>query len=133
MPNVVVFKISQKKAPAMINIDKLMKLRLILKEIIFITKNTEFKNDNQLSVKICQLLSMLVHMQSLNISIRTELIENFFSIRPDFPHEITNQIKNGVDNIILFDRRKANPDRRKSHTNLANDRRIGIADRRKSA
>jgi hypothetical protein len=74
---------------------------------------------------------MLVHMQSLNISIRAELIEKLFSIRIDLPHEILNQIKNRADNIILFDRRRASPDRRKLHTYLANDQRSGIADRRK--
>ena len=115
----------------MINLDKLLKLRSILKEIILITKGAEFKNDNQLTVKIFQLLDMLVHMQSLNISIRAELIEKLFSIRPDLSHKITNQ-KKKEPIIILLDRRKVNPDRRNLHTYLANDRRFGIADRRKS-
>jgi hypothetical protein len=108
-----------------------MKLRSIFKEIISITKDAEFKNDNQLSVKICQLLDMLVHMQSINIFIRAELIEKLFSIRPDLSHKIINQ-KKKEPIIILYDRRKVNPDRRKLHIHLANNRRIGIADRRKS-
>ena len=69
--------IPKKSATAMINLDNLLKLRSLSKEIISITKDAEFKNDNQLSVKICQLLDMLVDMQSLNISIRSELIEKF--------------------------------------------------------
>jgi hypothetical protein len=99
--------ISQKRATAMINLDNLVKLRSLSKEIILITKDAEFKNDNQLSVKICQLLDMLVHMQSLNISIRSELIEKLFSIRPDLSHKIINQ-KKQEQNIILFARRKVN-------------------------
>ena len=69
-------------------------------------------------------------MQSLNISIRAELILKLFSIRPD---KIMNQAKNGAEVIVLYDRRKVNQDRRKLNTYLANDRRVGIANRRKSA
>jgi hypothetical protein len=114
----------------MINSDKLLKLRSLLAELIIITKDADSKNDNQLSEKIRRLLDMLVHMQSLNISIRAELIAKLFSIRPD---KIINQIKNGAEVIVLYDRRKANQDRRKLHTYLANDQRIGVANRRKSA
>ena len=99
--------ISKKRATAMINLDNLVKLRSLSKEIILITNDAEFKNDNQLSVKICQLLDMLVHMQSLNISIRSELIEKLFSIRPGLSHKIINQ-KKQEQNIILFARRKVN-------------------------
>ena len=116
--------------PPMINSDKILKLRSLLAELIIITKDADSKNDNQLSEKIRQLLDMLVHMQSLNISIRAELIAKLFSIRPD---KIMNQVKNGAEVIVLYDRRKVNQDRRKLHTYLANDRRIGIATRRKSA
>jgi hypothetical protein len=116
--------------PPMINSDKLLKLRSLLAELIIITKDADSKNDNQLSEKIRQLLDMLVHMQSLNISIRAELIAKLFSIRPD---KIMNQVKNGAEVIVLYDRRKVNQDRRKLNTYLANDRRIGIANRRKSA
>ena len=116
--------------PPMINSDNLLKLRSLLTELIMITKDADFKNDNQLSEKIRQLLDILVHMQSLNISIRAELIAKLFSIRPD---KIMNQVKNGAEVIVLYDRRKVNQDRRKLHTYLANDRRIGIANRRKSA
>ena len=119
----------------MINSDKLLKLRLLSKEIILITKDAEFKNDNQLAVKIFQLLDILIHMQALNISIRAELIEKLFSIRPGLSRKIINQ-KKKEPIIILFDRRKVNPYRPKLHTCLnpyfANDRRRGIADRRKS-
>jgi hypothetical protein len=113
----------------MINSDKLLKLRSLLAELIIITKDADSKNDNQLSEKIRRLLDMLVHMQSLNISIRAELIAKLFSIRPD---KIMNQVKNGAEVIVLYDRRKVNQDRRKLNTYLANDRRIGIANRRKS-
>jgi len=91
----------------MIKLGNLLKLRSLSNEIISITKDAEFKNDNQLSVKIFQLLDMLVHMQSLNISIRSELINQLFSIRPDLSHKIINK-KKQEQNIILFDRRKAN-------------------------
>jgi hypothetical protein len=119
--------------PNMINLDKLLKLRSILNKIISITRDAEFNNSDQLSVKIFQLLDMLVHMQSLNISIRTELIEKFIYIRPDLSNKIKNQIKKGADIFVLYDRRKINLDRRKLHTYLANDQRIGIADRRKGS
>ena len=114
----------------MINSDKILKLRSLLAELIIITKDADSKNDNQLSDKIRQLLDMLIHMQSLNISIRAELIAKLFSIHPD---KIMNQVKNGAEVIVLYDRRKVNQDRRRLHTYLANDRRIGIATRRKSA
>jgi len=117
----------------MINFDNLLKLRSIISKIILIAKDIEFKNDNQLSEKIYQIMDMLVHMQSLVISARAELIQKLFAIRPHLPHKTINQVKNGADNIILFDRRKPNPDRRNLHTYLANDRRSGIADRRKRA
>jgi len=42
----------------------------------------------------------LVHMQSLNISIRSELINQLFSIRPDLSHKIINK-KKQEQNIIL--------------------------------
>jgi hypothetical protein len=119
--------------PDLINLDKLLKLRSILNEIISITRDAEFNKSDQLPVKIFQLLDMLVHMQSLNISVRTELIEKFISIRPDLLHKIKNQIKKSADIIVLYDRRKISLDRRKLHTYLANDRRIGIANRRKGS
>ena len=119
--------------PDMINLDKLLKLRSILNEIISISRDAEFNKSDQLPVKIFQLLDMFVHMQSLNISVRTELIEKFISIRPDLLHKIKNQIKKSADIIVLYDRRRINLDRRKLHTYLANDRRIGIATRRKGS
>jgi hypothetical protein len=119
--------------PDMINSDKLLKIILLANKIILLAKDADFKNDHQLPVKIYRLLDMLVHMQSLNISIRTELIEKFISIRPDLSHKIKNNLKKGADIVVLFDRRKVNQDRRKLHTYLANDQRIGIADRRNSA
>jgi hypothetical protein len=132
MFNNLAFKISKKKMLDMINLDKLLKLRSILNEIISITRDAEFNNSDQLPVKIYQLLDMLVHMQSLNISVRIELIEKFISIRPDLSHKTKNQLKKGADIVVLYDRRKVNPDRRKLHTYLANDQRIGIVDRRNS-
>ena len=121
--------IYKKKITTLINLDNLLKLILILTETILITKDAEFKNDNQLSEKIRQLFDMLIHMQSLNISIRAELIAKLFSISPE---RIMNQITNGAEVIALYDRRKVNQDRRKLHTYLANDRRIGMANRLKS-
>jgi hypothetical protein len=118
-------------ANGMINFDKILNLRSILNEIMLITKDAQFKNADLPSVKICHLLDKLVHMQSLNLSIRAELIEKMFSTRQDLLPEIINRIKSGKDNIILFDRRRVNADRRKLYTYLADDRRIGIADRRK--
>jgi hypothetical protein len=117
----------------MINSDNFMKLRWIFNEVILNARDAELKTADQPTVKICRLLDNLVQMQSLIISIRAELIENVFSIDPELPREITNQIKSEADNIILFNRRKANADRRKLHTYLSNDRRIGIANRRNSA
>jgi hypothetical protein len=55
------------------------------------------------------------------------------ALHPDLLHKIKNQIKNSADIIVLYDRRKINLDRRKLHTYLANDRRIGIANRRKGS
>ena len=117
----------------MINSDNFMKLRSIFNEVMLNARDAELKNADQLSVKICHLMDSLVQMQSLIISIRAELIEKMFSIHPELPREITNQIKSEADNIILFNRRKAKADRRELHTYLPNDRRIGIANRRNSA
>ena len=44
--------------------------------------------------------------------------------------KIKNKLKKSADIVVLYDRRKVNPDRRKLHTYLANDQRIGIVDRR---
>lgn len=132
LAKIVAFKLSQEKKTAMIKLDNLWKLQSIFKEIILVATDAGVQDDSQRSVKICQLLEMLVHMQSLNVSIRTELIGVLLSTRPDFPPDILNQIRNGANNIILFDRRKAKPDRRRLHTFLASDRRSGIADRRQS-
>lgn len=117
----------------MINSDNFMKLRSIFNEVMLNARDAELKNADQPSLKICRLLDNLVQMQSLIISIRAELIKKMFSIHPELSREITNQIKRQADNIILFDRRKANADRRKLHTYLSNDRRVGIANRRNSA
>jgi hypothetical protein len=117
----------------MINSDNLMKLQAIFEEIILETKDAELKNVDPPLAKMSHLLDDLAHMQSLIISIRAELIEKVFSIRPDLPCEITNQIKSGADNIILFNRREADADRRKLQAYVADDRRIGLANRRHSA
>jgi hypothetical protein len=117
----------------MINSDNFMKLRSSFNEILVSAGDAELKNGDQPSAKILQLLDNLVQMQSLIISIRAELIKKMFSINPELPREITNQIKSGADNIILFNRRKVNADRRILHTCVANDRRNGIANRRNSA
>jgi hypothetical protein len=95
--------------PDLINLDKLLKLRSILNEIISITRDAEFNKSDQLPVKIFQLLDMLVHMQSLNISVRTELIEKFISIRPDLLHKIKNQIKKSADIIVCQSALKIDP------------------------
>ena len=117
----------------MINSDNLSKLRSIFEEIILNTRDAEFKNTARPSAKMFYVLDDLVHMQSLIVSIRAELIEKVFSIHPDLPGEIANRIKSGVDNIILFNRRNVDADRRKLHTCLADDRRLGMANRRHSA
>ena len=117
----------------MINSDNLMKLQAIFEEISIETRDAELQNVDPPLAKMSRLLDNLSHMQSLIISIRAELIEKAFSIRPDLPHEITNQIKNGSDNIILFNRRKAEADRRKLNAYVAEDRRTGLANRRHSA
>jgi hypothetical protein len=117
----------------MIKSDNLSKLRSIFEEIVINTRDAEFNNTARPSAKIFNVLDELVHMQSLIVSIRAELIEKVFSIRPDLPREITSQIKSGSDNVILFNRRKVEADRRKLHTFLADDRRLGMANRRHSA
>lgn len=123
----------------MLNIDKLLKIQAINNEILTFEKNSDFKNDNQLSVKIFQMLDMLVHMQSINISIRAELIDKLFSMRPNLRDEILDQATNGQDNLILFDRRKAHSERQEiagdltsdRRSNPVSDRRSGIPDRRR--
>jgi DNA-binding MarR family transcriptional regulator len=117
--------------PSIINPDKLLKLHLSLKEMMASAYVADVKDTKQFSVKIPHLLGILVNMQTLNISIRSELIEKLFSARPDIADKIKKQIKNGKDNIILFDRRRSKPDRRKLHTFIFNDKRSGIADRRR--
>jgi hypothetical protein len=118
---------------AMINSDNLSKLRRIFEEIMLSTKDAEFKNAALPSAKTFHVLDELVHMQSLIVSIRAELVEKVFSIHPDLPAEITNKVKSGADNIILFNRRKVDADRRKLRTFIADDRRLGLANRRQSA
>jgi hypothetical protein len=114
----------------MINSNNLLKLQAIFEDIVSETKDAEFKNIDPPLAKMSHLLDDLAQMQSLIISIRAELIEKVFSIRPNLPEEITNQIKIGANNIILFNRRKADADRRKLHSYVADDRRTGLANRR---
>ena len=77
----------------MINSDNMAKLQLINKEILLITKNPEFEEGELASEKIYQLLDRFLHMQSLIISIRTELLVKLFSIYPYLPHEVTQSDK----------------------------------------
>ena len=115
----------------MLNVNNLLKIQAIINEIPTFAKNADFKDDNQLSVKIFQILDMLVHMQSINISIRAELIDKLFSMRPNLRDEILDQAINGRDNIILFDRRRTNPERRELPSDLTSDRRSNpVSDRR---
>ena len=101
----------------MINYDNILRLQSIFEDILLLAKEAEFNNASLPSVKICHLLDKLVHMQSLNISIRAELVEKMFSLRSDLPPEIINRMRSRKDNIILFDRRKkGRADRRKSYT-----------------
>lgn len=76
------------------------------------------------------LLSLLFQIQSLVISIRAErCLDQFVA---EYSHETQNTSYNneGAD-IIPWDRRQIERDRRKLRTYLADDRRTGFADRRK--
>ncbi len=116
----------------MLNIDKLQKIQLVINEILTFDSKSEFADDDQLSVKIFQMLDMLVHMQTITISIRAELIDKLFSMRPNLRDEVLDQAINGQDNIILFDRRKAHPEGREFKSDLIGDRRSNpYSDRRR--
>jgi hypothetical protein len=135
------FQIRGEGGIGMLNVDKLLKIQSVINEIIAFEKSSDFKDDNQLSVKIFHILDMLVHMQSINISIRAELIDKLFDLRPNLRERVIDAATNGQDNIILFDRRKAISERAEAPEELGNDRRkhpphdrrSGIPDRRRGS
>jgi hypothetical protein len=112
----------------MVKFDNLLNLRSIFQEITLIKKESEVVDENDLPAKISQLLDRLAYMQALNISIRVELTEKLLSL---LPAKTARNKQKRADNVIAFDRRKSDPDRRNLHTFLARDRRCGIADRRR--
>jgi hypothetical protein len=115
----------------MIKFDNLLSLRSIFREITLVKKETEALDGTELAAKILRLLDRLIYMQTLNVSIRAELIEKLLPILPALSAETSRKIKKMADNVILFDRRRAGQERRELHTYLARDRRCGIADRRR--
>jgi hypothetical protein len=80
----------------MIDSENLLKLNRIHNEILQIANDSDFNGRRPESEKIYQLLDRFVHMQSLIISIRTELLVRLFSIYPYLPHEIKQPDKEGL-------------------------------------
>jgi hypothetical protein len=117
----------------MIKFDSLLGLRSIFQEITLITNDTEVIDKNELAAKICRLLDRLIYMQTLNMSIRAELIEKLLSILPALSPETVSKIQKEAGNLTLLHRRRAGQERRKLSTYLAKDRRSGITDRRRRA
>jgi len=70
------------------------------------------------------------HIHFLNSSLE-EHLEKIGDMRDQLLSDSGIHFKEGADNLIQFDRRRTIKDRRKLKTFIANDRRSGIADRRK--
>jgi len=112
-------------------IDNLKKLNEILAESRMFARDLSLSKGTTLYRKIMKLLILLVKIQALTTSIRADCIEELLSMNPNFPDAISRRENSSQGKIIDFDRRRSKAERRKLHTYLANDRRSGIADRRK--
>lgn len=102
----------------------------LLQEGSRIASSLQFGKNHQAGQAEIDLLSLLFQVQSQVISIRAErCIEQFTAENPQ------GELKSWPDGegagIIQWERRQNKGDRRKLRTYIANDRRMGFADRRK--
>ena len=116
---------------AKMKIDNLIKLNEILAESAISARDLALLEGTTLYRKIMKLLVLLVKVQAVTTSIRADCIEEILSLNPDFPNDMSHEENLDQAKIIVFNRRRSRPERRKLHTYLAVDRRSGIADRRK--
>ena len=112
-------------------IDNFKELNEVLAEARMVVRDLSLSKGTTLYRKIMKLLILLVKMHSLTISVRADCIEELLSMNPNFPEDISLVKNSSQGNIIDFDRRRSKAERRNLLTYIANDRRSGIADRRK--
>lgn len=112
-------------------IDNFKELNEVLAEARMVVRDLSLSKGTTLYRKIMKLLILLVKMHSLTISVRADCIEELLSMNPNFPEDISLVKNSSQGNIIDFDRRRSKAERRNLLTYLANDKRSGIADRRK--
>lgn len=102
----------------------------LLQEAARLTGGLEVGKNNQEGHNELDLLSVLFQIQSLVVSIRAErCIEQF--IAEDSQTGIKGWPGGKCPDIIQWNRRRREGDRRRLPTYIADDRRTGIADRRK--
>jgi hypothetical protein len=120
-------------------LDKVTRMVELLKDARSVTGRLFFLRDPRTTRQVILLQRLLDRIQTSLISMRADFIEMVFPDEPAqaddsgpvtvrFFRRSTAEERSGA---LPFDRRHRIPDRRQLHTYIANDRRSGIADRRR--
>ena len=119
--------------------DKFNKVIALLKDARSVAARLLFSGNARANPQIILLAGILDRTQALIVSMRADCIEMAI---PKMPAEDQDSAAAQVrfsrrpnagarSDVIPFDRRRRDPDRRRIHTYIADDRRSGVADRRR--
>lgn len=120
-------------------VEKFNKIVALLKDARSVAARLLFSENARANSQIILLAGILDRTQALIISMRADFIEMAMSKAPaegndSAPAQVRfPRRSNGAarSDVIPFDRRRRDQDRRKLHTYIADDRRSGVADRRR--
>ena len=119
--------------------EKFNKVIALLKDARLVVARLLFSGNARANPQIILLAGILDRAQALIVSMRADFIE---MVIPDSTaagsDPAAGQVRfsrrpraEGRSDVIPFDRRRRGPDRRTLHTYIADDRRSGVADRRR--
>jgi len=119
--------------------EKFNKVIALLKDARSVAARLLFSGNARANPQIILLAGILDRTQALIVSMRADFIEMAI---PKTPAEDQDSAAAQVrfsrrpnagarSDVIPFDRRRRDPDRRRIHTYIADDRRSGVADRRR--
>jgi hypothetical protein len=119
--------------------EKFNKVLALLKDARYVAARLLFSGNVRANPQIILLAGILDRAQALIISMRADFIETVLPKTPAeengpaaAPARFPRRTSAGMhSDIIPFDRRRRDLDRRTLHTYIADDRRSGIADRRR--
>lgn len=120
-------------------LDKFTKVISLLKDARSLCARLLLRKDPRTTHQVILLQKLLDRIQTSIISIRADFIEMVFPDKPVHANDtgrttvpaFRSSSGAGRAGAPPFDRRHRSPDRRRLHTYLADDRRSGIADRRR--